>query len=134
MNEIKECKWSDIDILCEKIVSKIPRYQYKYVCGIPRGGLVPAVLISHMLDVPLIHSVEELLNHNMLDVLIVDDIVDSGNTIYEFAQTYDTASLYWKRDIAKVEPTYYGNIITDKVWIMFPWETKTRDNVSKVNR
>ena len=48
--------WDDINttvkVLCEKIITEYPNIDS--VMGLPRGGLIPAVLISHQLDLPFV--------------------------------------------------------------------------------
>lgn len=132
--KIETCSWHFIDTVCNVIVGFLPDNQYKCVYGIPRGGLVPSVLLSHRLDLPMITSTNDLNLYGVDEVLIVDDIVDSGNTIETYANYYDTAALFWRKHTAKVRPTYFGMMLKSDVWIQFPWETQTKDNVSQVNR
>ena len=60
--------WDDVDDLvnelCEKIPSNLPLIDS--VHGIPRGGLIPAVLISHKLGLPYVNAVGP-------NTLVVDD-------------------------------------------------------------
>ena len=46
--------WDDVqglvDKLCEKIITELPNIDSIY--GIKRGGLIPAVMISHKLGLP----------------------------------------------------------------------------------
>ena len=71
--------WEEVDILvndlCEEIKKNIPWVEN--IKGLPRGGLIPAVMISHKLGLPLLGNVEGR-NEN---TLIVDDIADSGKTL-----------------------------------------------------
>lgn len=70
---------------------------YDYIYGIARGGLVPAVRMSHRLGIPMkvitwstrdgniqnhndIIEIVELLNSGKM-LLVVEDIIDSGRTI-----------------------------------------------------
>jgi len=39
-----------IDVLAEKIITNYPNIDS--ITGLARGGLIPAVLISHQLDIP----------------------------------------------------------------------------------
>ena len=65
--------WKTIDQYCNKLAIQILKSEWKpdYIVGIGRGGLVPAVILSHILDVPM-HSlkvtlrdgVEEDCDHN----------------------------------------------------------------------
>ena len=71
------------------------RWKPDYIVGINRGGLTPAVMISHFMDLPMFTLDVKLRDHasppesnNMMpldaledkQILIVDDINDSGET------------------------------------------------------
>ena len=51
---------------------------FKGVYGIPRGGTILAVLLSHKLDLPFI---ENPFDCEYDDFVIVDDIADTGETL-----------------------------------------------------
>jgi len=53
------------------------------------------------------------------DILVVDDLVDTGKTIKGLLQ--DTAVIFYKpRSIVK--PTFYVTEVPNDEWIVFPWE------------
>ena len=63
--------------------------------------------------------------------LLVDDIVDSGNTVRYFEENtkfkcfheFDLATLHWcPSNSGNVKPTYYGELNIVDSWIQFPWE------------
>ncbi|HEY0012659.1 MAG TPA: phosphoribosyltransferase family protein [Allosphingosinicella sp.] len=120
-----------------------------FLVGIGRGGLVPAVYLSHRTGLPLLtvdHSTGdhgfggELLDKVAakiaagLRILIVDDINDSGGTI-----NFLRAAIEAKVDAperlrvavlvhnvrSKARAEYHGSEIDrdeDKSWYVFPWE------------
>ena len=45
--------WQDIDKLTKTLLRKIGKTKYDCILGITRGGLIPAVKISHALNIPL---------------------------------------------------------------------------------
>ena len=51
--------WKTIDQYCNKLAIQILKSEWKpdYIVGIGRGGLVPAVILSHILEVPM-HSLK----------------------------------------------------------------------------
>lgn len=107
MNKIN-ISWREFDKMCNKIALQILKSGYKpdYIVGINRGGLPVAVVLSHLLEVPLYtlkvtlrDGAEEDCDHNCwmsedaigygeagcleaekTNILIVDDINDTGAT------------------------------------------------------
>ena len=104
------------------------------IVGIVRGGSVPAVYLSHRLNIPvqMVHWntrdsvkwgkesncwIPEEIMDNGLKVLVVDDIVDGGDTIRVCSMIYNTAQ--------SVRPHFFHQTIDrneDQRWVIFPWE------------
>ena len=101
--------------LAERIIALKGSGVVKSICGIPRGGLVVAVRLSHMLDLPLILHSKEIQPHT----LIVDDIADSGKTLRKYKNSL-IATLYYN-ERSTVIPKFWIFKKKDK-WIVFPWE------------
>jgi hypoxanthine phosphoribosyltransferase len=122
----------------------------EYIIGLSRGGNVPATIFSHLFNVPArilnvsfrdfpeqddmdkFFSWAHLTNKN---VLVVDDINDSGKTLEYVRNTYK----HWMapekvryaalvHNIPSVFPVNYFGKTIDKsqhdVWVTFPWEMK----------
>jgi len=121
------------------------------VIGIVRGGLTPAVMVSHYYDVPL-----HILDYSLRDrndaqefteadkfmiqkasvgtVLVIDDINDSGDTLQAVGDMIKDIVIDDKNFIyatllekctSRFDCDYYGEMITDDrtdEWIVFPWE------------
>ena len=101
--------------LADYIIDLKKRGDIKSIYGIPRGGLVVAVRLSHMLDLPMILNPLEIQPHT----LVVDDIADSGKTLKKFKGRV-IATLYYNEKSAVI-PNYW--IFKKKHrWIDFPWE------------
>ena len=87
--------WEEVDdlvnILKQKVLDELP--EIGSVMGIARGGLIPAVMLSHKLGVPYTNLVDP-------NTLVVDDICDSGVTIKEAPGLY-TATLHYKESAIK---------------------------------
>jgi len=115
------------------------------VVGIARGGLAPAVMISHALEIPMVpitwstrDYIAKATDANSLiegyrNVLVVDDIVDSGLTLDELQQTLGNdgqeiryAALYL-RHTSDVLPDYVGLDIKNDAWVEFSWELQGAD-------
>lgn len=119
---------------------------YDYLVGVVRGGAIPAVYLSHRLGIPM-RTVSWSTFHNdqmresAMDIaddiadgkniLIVDDILDSGRTMVELLE--DWGQPREKIGIAvlinnirqPIQPDYFGRSIdrdVDKEWVNFWWE------------
>ena len=133
----------DVNALIRQLV--LSKFIPEVVVGIARGGLTPAVMISHWLNLPFkpIHASlrdfphweDYLPKKSDKRILIVDDICDSGETFARLQNHIDGrgkankidirfATLWWNNE-CDFEPNYWirdcakdsGNI-----WIHFPWE------------
>ena len=103
----------------------------EYVTGVPRGGLVPAVMLSHYMNKKFksYNEVIEMTNNIRQKVLVVDDISDSGETLYK-AETFgfQTATLTVRHSTIFI-PDFYGEKIDDDRWLVFPWEREDSKTV-----
>lgn len=109
----------DIGILTKRI--KAISFNFKNIYGVPRGGLIPAVMLSHQLDLPLITE-RQLISK---DTLIVDDISDTGKTLQKLlkGKKYKGIATLHKRITTNLDPDFYVNTINDE-WIVYPFETE----------
>jgi hypoxanthine phosphoribosyltransferase len=126
-----------------------------YIVGIVRGGSVPAVYLSHKLKVPVVMVAwntrdttifgkesncwipEDI--HRGKKVLVVDDIIDGGDTIRELLADWNKSTaglgdlpvdniriacmIYNTAQDVKVD--FYHQTIDrneDQRWVVFPWE------------
>jgi hypoxanthine phosphoribosyltransferase len=129
----------------------------EYIVGLTRGGLVPAVSISHITNIPMIavnyssvagrgdnrnhaNALPAIYGHTvsgtgkqpeMPELLIVDDICDSGQTMKEVFDHYSnqghrvwTASLYYKEGAVITPDFYWQKIPEESPWIIFPFENE----------
>lgn len=114
--------WQDINSLVDILAEDLKDFEYiKNVFGVPRGGFIPAVMLSHKLNLPMIwdkNEIEEL-------TLVVDDLVDTGGTMARLnkEKKFISAVLYKKPD-TKFDPQFVAEHLTDNNWLLFPWETE----------
>jgi hypoxanthine phosphoribosyltransferase len=117
--------WEDIENQITDLAEQISKSQENIIAiyGLPRGGLIPAVLLSHKLGVKYVNEwpLIKYLYHPD-NVLIVDDICDSGKTLKEY-NNHPTATLHYK-SLAVTKPTFYSDIAEEDVWILYPWENE----------
>lgn len=121
--------WADIDDSIEILSKQIEdsKIHYEVIYGLARGGLVPAVMLSHRLKIPMVLNMEEVwrLKVKNKSVLIVDDISDTGETLKYFDdQKFDIATLFVREHTSKIKPKYTYKHINHDNWLLFPWETK----------
>lgn len=121
-------------------------FRAELIIGLARGGLVPAVILSQSLNIPMmaVHYSSKKgrgddRNHeNTLPdikdkrVLIIDDICDSGHTMFEVYDHFTvendvrTAVLYHK-ETSTYEPDYFWHLLPgDAPFIVFPWERNVK--------
>jgi len=101
----------------------IPKDKYKFVYGIPSGGILTAHIIAQEIGASQLTAEE--FNNAIIEgeILLVDDLIDSGNTIKKCQdkckQDLDTAVLYSKPHSPTV--TYLLKQIPHE-WVYLPHE------------
>lgn len=107
----------DADLLASKLRGA------KNVYGIPRGGLILAVKLSHQLEIPLITDIDKI---DRKQTLVVDEILETGNTIAlleERVGELERRAFLYITDGSPVRDT--DKFIHEKrktQWVIFPWE------------
>lgn len=133
-------KWSDIDKAVDLLHDQIKDSGYKplTIVGVSRGGLIPAVMLAHLLDVHDVQSVRfqryevqhmdpQVRLFNNPTTLIVDDIYDKGVTHKDLLVRYPRclyATLFHKEKVGSLD--FPGSLVP-RVWISFPWALGTDD-------
>jgi len=119
--------------------------KWRAIVCITRGGLVPAAIIARELDIRLIETVcvasyhdyveqgelrvlkeitPELLEDEGKDVLIVDDLTDTGKTasvVRAMMPQAHFAAVYAKPKGRPLVDTFITEVSQD-TWIYFPWD------------
>jgi hypoxanthine phosphoribosyltransferase len=106
--------------LIKELCERIPKNVYDAIYGIPRGGSIIATYMSHYLNDLEVLPVISYPYHFRYNILVVDDICDTGRTLIHFWSKFDTACIFWKG--CKIKPKYWVEQIPKKVWIVFPYE------------
>lgn len=166
--------WQQIEGACVDIVRQMQQdnWQPDYIVGITRGGAIPAVLISQYLDVPmnaLKVSLRDASNTESncwmaedaygysgpfgkpitKNILVVDDINDTGATIAWIKQDWQSGCLpddarwnsVWGHNVrfatlttnmASKETADYSvwevNKAEEDCWLVYPWEDFWRND------
>lgn len=158
-NKVNFLEWSDITRIVNDMAIEIKKsYKPDIIISVVRGGMVPSVILSHLLNVRNVENIkaketvsdeinaqkqeiviEENINLKEIKgkrVLIVDDILGSGQTIRKIKEVTKKWS---PKDIKvaicminednweKSNNGEYKNIIDylgEKIrgWVVFPWE------------
>ena len=134
--------YDDVLSMCHNITHDVSKIKPDMIVGITRGGLVPALHLSHHLDRPmetLMWQTRDAEKQQYCDViqqaidtgktvLFVDDINYTGRTFKDLAKAYNTNTKPDVHFISLVEKTasnFFGTAaltLDDPRWIVFPWE------------
>ena len=119
--------WSEVDelvyLLAKKVVLKYP--EVVSVTGLPRGGLIPAVMLSHLLNIPFTYEISK-------NTLIVDDICDSGETFIKLYEKHPDAiysCLHFKPHTSRFFPKLKAMELNSDDWIVYPWERDDSETI-----
>jgi hypoxanthine phosphoribosyltransferase len=135
-------------LLCQAQKIKTQNYKPDLIVAIARGGVVPARILSDLLEIPSISFIQiefytninqtlqeptlkQTLTTNVAGkkILLIDDISDTGKSL-KLAKTHlqtqgaieiKTATLYEKPQ-SVTTPDFYEKQTTD--WVVFPWDIK----------
>ena len=112
--------WKEVETLVNILHDNILESDKEFdaVIGLPRGGLIPAVMLSHKLGLP--YKLGYGTDYG--NALVIDDICDSGKTLQHLE--YKTAVLHYKPHTSIIEPTFYACKFKSDDWIVYPWENK----------
>ena len=105
--------WTDFQFAVWSMADKVDRTR-THIYGVPRGGLCLAVALSHETGIPL--AMEPGPN-----MIVVDDIADSGKTIAEFEEAQ---RLVWVARHPARHVAQHVRLLPagDDRWVLFPWE------------
>lgn len=151
--------WGEVEWACQRVSDSLAGDKFDVIVPVVRGGLIPGVILSEMLGVKKVIPItfqlrdgEVCENHlkewtelveSSYNMLIVEDIVDSGATIDLLAEAYVRRSKESKSSCkfaavianndAKMKYITPHNITsgitiekdsTPDLWICFPWDKK----------
>ena len=125
----KIVSWEEVESYIQQLIAHVKEKGLKPsgVYGLPRAGLVYAVMVSYHMNIPLLMAPTE-------GCIIIDDIADSGRTLSHFTNNdtqfnkyFITTMYYHTRSIVK--PDFY---VAEKgdAWIVFPYEYNDPNGLS----
>lgn len=118
---LRKITWIEFTYAVDALAHNLQRSQNLPVSLYPvnRGGLVPTAMLSHQLNVPITLHLHSKYFEN---TLVVDDIADRGLTLSAFHETGLATASVFVRHNASFVPRYWGEMIMNDDWIVFPWE------------
>ena len=120
---MRHLSWQDFDRAVEQMAKICDGLPINAIYGIPRGGLVLAVALSHRLELPLLSEPQP-------GCLLVDDVYETGRTLAPYRYLEGATLLVW---ISKAEPLWWQalEVYSSAEWIVFPWENAERAAVDE---
>ena len=145
-DNILNITWNDILEDSRKLANilKHNRINFDCIVCVTRGGMIPATILAHELNIKYIDTVciSSYQSHQQQDIIclkpindatkkfsnivVIDELVDSGNTIKYIKNQLPNAyycSLYVKEQ-SKNEVDLYIKQFSQDNWLNFPWENK----------
>lgn len=138
--------WKQISSCITKLAKRIEKPDI--IITISRGGNIPGSMLAYALNVEkvvnfsvqtydnqtrtnnikVLQEPDIVLEEQMDNILVVDDLVDSGSTL-SFVRDYfkskdievKYSTLYIKKGTT-FTPDYYAGIIDGSKWVVFPWD------------
>ncbi len=99
--------------------------EIKYLYGVPRGGIALATALQERTGFKVLNT-HELGEYDSHNILVCDDIVDSGKTRERFSK-YDFICVHARAGYEKMGlVTHTAHIIQQGDWIVYPWESEER--------
>ena len=132
MIEKVRISWEEVQALAEACAAALecklqkPGRRFVNIYTIPRGGLIPAVLVSHKMENvrSYIHTFEFGKDNPLLEnAVVLDDIYDTGKTLdplMKFAPNAIFCTLTYKKQNDRM--FFQGKFIAPEKWLVFPWE------------
>jgi GTP cyclohydrolase I len=117
--------WTDIKMAARSLARRQRNRGHTSVYGVPTGGAPVAVLVAEMMGLALADRPGP-------DVLIVDDLIDTGRTLLHYLdQGLDVDALYRK---PWSPPDICPEAEERNAWLRFPWEREEGAPVDAVLR
>jgi xanthine phosphoribosyltransferase len=132
--------WDDLQRDTRKLARKLlPATQWKGIIAVSRGGLVPAAILARELDLRHVDTVciSSYDHDHQRDMtvlksapgdgegfIIIDDLVDSGETAKKIRQMYPKAKFVtvYAKPLGEHLVDYFVTAISQDTWIELPWD------------
>lgn len=135
--------WEELHRATRELARRqLPAEQWQGIIAVSRGGLVPAAIIARELNIRVVDSVcvssydhqtqrdnaiimkDALVSEDGAGFLVVDDLVDTGNTLKLLKKRFPKAkfiTVYGKPEGLNLVDDFEAELSQD-TWIHFPWD------------
>ena len=149
--------WEQYCSLCQSLANYINKYKSEHpdidvmIYGIPRGGVIVSHILSYLTNSRVINrtkfeSYYDIVPFHKKHIFVVDDIIDSGNTLVDELDEYfkyksqqekeddsiEVLVLVQNKD-SKIKADFCAFPNDNGYWIVFPYDTG-KDTISKVQK
>lgn len=139
---VQPVSWEEVQCDADSLAAQeLVRRPWSGILAIARGGLVPATLLAHRLDVRRIDVIAiatyddqsigepEILSRPRIDGsgadwLVVDDLVDTGTTMRTIRAMYPaiTAAVLYTKPRGHTLADAFVRSVPQDTWVLFPWD------------
>jgi hypoxanthine phosphoribosyltransferase len=123
--EVLYLTWDHVTKLVDTLEAQIrhAKQHYELIAGITRGGLIPAIMLSHRLKLPMMAITSRTLIPISKRCLVIDEIYDTGATIAQLKYInpgIHVGVLFHNESLPNLD--YFAVKDPLQKWIVFPWE------------
>ena len=139
---VEPLSWDDIQRDADSLAAQDRvRRQWSGILAIARGGMIPATLLAHRLDVRRIDMISVVtyddrsigapeimirprIEGSGADWLVVDDLVDTGTTMRIVRAMYPgiTAAVLYTKPKGHALADAFVRSVPQDTWVLFPWD------------
>lgn len=111
-----------MDSFIARLTERIQAHKHAIVgvYGIPRGGLVFSVMLSHSLGIPCLQA-------PCKGCIVVDDIYDSGKALSPYIGRYEIHTMHMRERADIPTEVDYQTIVPEGIWVVYPWEKSSSE-------
>lgn len=139
----KVASWDEIQGQCRFLAQHILRDapDLRKILTITRGGLIPAAIIARELNIRHIETIglgsyneqnrgdievlKDAHDSYMQDVLVIDDLADTGNTLKFLKERliHARVATLFVKPLGKPHVDWFVEEVPQDTWVRFPWDT-----------
>lgn len=129
--------WHELDLWIGDLVTVLNKMvdteKFECVVYVPRGGKQPAKKVASKLGLPCYSIKEPEWKTKHTNVLLVDDINDTGNTLWELKDQAPagidfTFATVVRRHSSTCNFAIFGHLEESDAYLIFPWEVNDVEN------